>query len=188
MGKNLAFYDQDKIGKLISWAGDHRVYEYGNDQVIKFSLIERLMGQYGWAKVERDCTICKKFFGKFILETEFVMSRNGKQTAAIQAKIIGQFLVKKDLDNKIIASQFREIIDGYDLLVKAGNAKIDFIGRGGVFKRCMSNIFVTPENRLVIIDATLIECENTGIFKPIFLLVFTLATWLNNYTIKKFIT
>ena len=150
MYENLGVYDKSKIGKLISFGSDHIIYNYGADKVIKFSVIERFLGRNGREKVERDYIICKQFFGKYILDTEFKLSPDGKQIVDIQPKILGHYLAKEDLAEPFINSQFREIMEAYSALVAAGDAKIDFVGKDGVLKNCMSNIFVTPSGQLSI--------------------------------------
>ena len=180
-------YDKSKIGRLISWGGDHTVFEYGHDKVIKYSLIELLMGKEGRPKIERDYRICKDFFRDYLLPTELKISKNGKFTIAIQPKIFGKYLRIEDLANAIVKHQFREIMLAYNKLISSGYDQIDFVGRGGVFKNCMSNIFVTPSKRLVIIDTTLLEFKSSGVFSFLFFFIKKLAVWRNNNVIKMFI-
>lgn len=179
-------YDKNKIGRCISWGGDHFVYEYDKNKVIKFSVIEFIYGKDGQARSMHDYSIAKKFFGKYLLETNFVKSQSDKYVASIQDKVIGHYLSKKDLIDDRIRQQFQEIMNCYDLLIRHNHPMIDLIGRGGAFRNFMSNIFVTADKSLVIIDATLLEFNGSGIFKPIFNLICWYANIRQNYLIKNF--
>lgn len=188
MNINEGNYDNKKIGKLISWGGDHWVYEYGSDKVIKFSVLERLMGKEGHKKVIQDFLTAKTFFGEYVLETDVLNSATGKWYGAIQQKIVGaHFLTKKDLKNHEIKRQFLEIIKAYNKMLEAGYPPIDFIGRGGIFGFCLSNIFVAPNNRLFIFDVTLYEIKPPGIFHLFFIPIIFLALSVQNRRIKSFL-
>lgn len=186
MKKEVLINDKTKIGRLISWGGDHFVYEYDTDSVIKFSTLYFFLGSKAKEKATQDYDTCKKFFGKYLLETEITISSNNKHIVQIQPKIEGHFLTKKYLEHEYIQKQFKEIVNGYHSMIKTGNAEIDLVGRAGVFRRCLSNIFVTPNNELSIIDATLMEV--TGFLKPIIFLIRTFITWRQNSTIKFFLS
>jgi hypothetical protein len=66
------------------------------------------------------------------------------------------------------------------------DTEIDLIGRAGVFRRCLGNIFVTKNDELLIFDATLMEV--TGFLKPIVFLIRTFITRRQNSTIKYFLS
>lgn len=181
-------YDKTKIGRLVAWKGDHLVYEYNTDKEIKFSKFDFLMG-YKKAKDKniKDYDICKKFFGKYLLETELVTSQNGKRLALIQPKIFGHFLEIRDLQQEIIREQLKEILAGYYAMIKAGNIEIDLVGSGGILCRCMSNIFVTKENKLVIFDATLMDISGFPLLeRPFFFLLAKFAKWRQDSNLKAF--
>ena len=180
--KEVLVNDKTKIGRLIAWGGEHFVYEYDNDRVIKFSILFFFLGSKAKEKAAQDYDTCKKYFGGYLLETEIAISSNNKHIVQIQHKIVGHYLTKKDLEHEYIQKQFKEIITGYHSMVKTTNTEIDLIGRAGAFRRCLSNIFVTPNNELFIIDATLMEV--TGFLKPIVFLIRTFITWRQNSTIK----
>lgn len=185
MKKEVLITDKTKIGRLIAWGGEHFVYEYGTDSVIKFSTLYFFLGSKAKEKATQDYDTCKEFFGKYFLETEIAISLN-KHIVQIQPKITGHFLTKKDLEHEYIQRQFKEIVNGYHSMIKTKNTEIDLIGRAGVFRRCLSNIFVTPNNELFIIDATLMEV--TGFLRPIVYLIRTFITWRQNSMIKHFLS
>ena len=184
--KDILVTDKTKIGQLIAWGGEHFVYKYDTDRVIKFSTLYFFLGSKAKEKATRDYDTCKEFFGKYLLETEIAISPNNKYIVHIQPKIEGHFLTKKDLEHKYIQKQFKEIVNGYHSMIKTKNTEVDLIGRAGGFRRCLSNIFVTPNNELLIIDATLMEV--TGFLKPIVFLIRTFVIWRQNSTIKFFLS
>jgi hypothetical protein len=181
-------YDKTKIHRLVAWKGDHFVYEYDKDQEIKFSKFDFLMG-YKNAKEKSfyDYQTCKKFFGQYLLETKIVTSPNHRHIALIQPRISGRFLKIKDLKNEIIRRQFKEILDGYLAMLKAGNDEVDLIGQDGVFSRCLSNIFITKENKLIIFDATIMDIRRFNFFeKPFLFLLAKFAKWRQDSNLKAF--
>ena len=166
----MNFYDEAKIGKLIAWSGDHFVYEYGIGEVIKFSKFDLLLGfEKAKQKYASDYRVCKEYLGKYVLDTEVCISPGGKRVAKIQPKITGRFLYKSDLQDYKIQSQFKELIAGYDAMAAAGYPWLDLIGQHGVWRGCLSNIFVTPEYRLILFDATLFDVKEYPFWQRPFL-------------------
>src|SRR5687767_5035172 len=125
----MNIYDQNKIGKLIAWRGDHSVYEYGPDKVIKFSKFDFLLG-FDKAKevVPEEYALCKQYFGEYLLSSEIVTSPDGKRIALIQEKVSGHRLTADDLRNVNVKRQFQEIAERYNAMVDAGYPEIDLIG------------------------------------------------------------
>ena len=186
MKKEVHAIDKTKIGQLIAWGGEHFVYEYETDRVIKFSTLYFFLGSKAKEKATQDYDTCKKYFGKYLLETEIAISSNNKYIVQIQPKIAGHYLTKKDLEHEYIQKQFKEIVNRYHTMIKTKNTEIDLIGRAGVFRRCLGNIFVTHSNELFIFDATLMKV--TGFLKPIVFLIRIFITWRQNSTIKFFLS
>ena len=162
-------YDKTKIGKLIALGGEHLVYEYEGNRVIKFSILYFFLGSHAYPKATSDYQICKKFFGKYVLDTDIVFSPDKEYLVHIQPRLEGHYLSKKDFENESIRNQFTEIMSGYDALLAEGDPIVDLIGRAGIFYRCLSNILVLNDGTLRIIDATLLDSD--GFLKPIFFLI-----------------
>jgi hypothetical protein len=181
-------YNKSKRGKLLSFGSEHLVYSYDIDKVIKFSLIHFFYGKKkGLEWAHKELEISKKYFGEFLLNTEIVISQNKSYIAQLQPKIIGHHLTGKDLDNEILYQQFLKIIDGYQQMCKDGQPEIDLIGQKGVFKKCMSNIFVLNNNQLVIMDATLFNTKCPIILKPIITCLRYLVLPIQNRRIDEFL-
>ena len=171
----MSTYDKHKIGKLISWRGDHEVYEYGADKVIKFSKFDFFLG-FKRAKevVPQEYALCKQIFGEYLLDTEIAVSADQKRIALIQPKISGHCLTAGDLQREGIKRQFREIVERYNAMITGGYPEIDLVGHEGlfsVFKRCLGNIMVTNKGKLIIFDATLLNPNRFAPFMRPFLYV-----------------
>ncbi len=148
-------YQPERIGAMLAWVGDHFVYDYGTDQVIKFSKFDRMIGQEkAREKSVAEYELCKKYFGDFLLETRIVVSPDGRRVAKLQPKISGRFLKKADLADERIQAQWVALLRCYDQYVASGAPFLDLLGQMGVWRRCLSNIYVTPEHALVLFDAT----------------------------------
>lgn len=161
-------YDKQKIGRMIAWHGDHFVYEYGIDQVIKFSKLDYLLG-FEKAKqvVPHEYELFKQFFGDYLLPTQFVVSPAGRRIAGIQSKLRGRSLRISDLKDDAIRRQSREILAAYQRLVTSGHPEIDLMGHEGLFRfwdRSLGNIFITDDNQLRIFDATSLDLKRFAPF------------------------
>jgi len=181
-------YDEKKIGKLIAWIGDHFVYEYDTDKVIKFSKFDFFLGRKkAKEKSNNDYVICKQYFGKYILETRIVSSQDGQRIAKIQQKVSGRFLAVRDLQNEHIKTQFREILQAYDVMRADGRPHLDLIGQKGVWQKCMSNILITKEHHLMIFDATLFDAREFSLWqRPFMFALFYIARSIQDARLDTF--
>jgi hypothetical protein len=179
-------YDKSKIGRLIAWGGDHLVYGYGEGYVLKFSFIDSILGKAGRAKNDHDYAIAKKYFGEFILDTQFVASANGLWRGKLQKKLTGHALTKKDLERGDVRRQFTEIMSAYKNLLDEGHVEIDLMGRHGIIFRTLSNIFVTSEDKLYIFDTSLLHIDKPLFLRPVMALIRYFAVKRQDSTIKLF--
>lgn len=169
-------YDKSKIGKFIGWGGEHFVFAYGDSQVIKFSLHVFISGKSAVDKMIEDYRIGKKYFDSYVLDTEILPYKNGRKCVEIQPKIICRCLTKKDLDDDLIKQQFNDIIERYQLMNRELKVVFDLFGREGLlnpFKnKEMSNILVTPEAKLILIDFSIMELKKVKLRElPIWLFI-----------------
>ena len=167
---NTKYYDKTKIGKLISAGSEHIVFNYDNNKVIKFSIIDFLLGRNkGLKRANSELSVCKQYFGGYILETQIVTSVNLRYIAQIQPKVTKRYLKIDDMTNPSIRKQFIEIIQNYERLIADGNPEIDLTGQAGLFKQRFSNIFIV-DNQLTIIDTTLLK-TNSAIWAKLLLII-----------------
>ena len=179
-------YDTKKIGKLIALGSEHIVYEYGSDKVLKYSILHYIIGSKALARAEREIVICKKYLGEFLLDTEIGVSSNGRHVAHIQPKIIGRPLMVHDLVNEKVTAEFKELMSRYETLVQAEGVHIDLMGSDGVLSGGLTNIFITKENNLRIIDATLLDARGIGIAAPFFHALGEFVVWRQSQIVRKF--
>src|SRR3989338_10819007 len=184
-------YDKHRIGKMLAWRGDHFVYEYGSDEVIKFSKLDYLLG---FAKAQqvlpREYALFKEFFGEYLLTTHFASSPNGRYIASIQPRLYGKSLRLSDLKDESIAEQCREIIAAHHRLLENGHPEIDLMGHEGVFhlwNRCFGNIIITQDNQLRIFDATSLDLNHFAPFThPVMAPLFRIFQGVQNSAIRAF--
>ena len=181
-------YQPENIGTMLAWAGDHFVYDYGADQVIKFSKFDRMMGQEkARGKSVAEYELCKKYFGDFLLETRIVSSLDGRRVAKLQPKVTGRFLKKADLANERVRAQWVELLRRYDQYVASGAPFLDLLGQMGVWRRCLSNIYVTPEHTLVLFDATVFTPDDFPYWQwPIIYALLVVARILQRRLVEEF--
>lgn len=153
-------YHKNKIGRCIGWGGEHLVFEYGEDQVIKFSLHVLLSGKSAVDKIQYDYDQGLKYFQDYIWPTDIITWHNGSKCIEIQQKVQCRFLRKDDLCHPIVKQQFVDIMSRYDHMATETNQVFDLLGREGLLKRKLnyiSNILITPERKLILIDFTILN-------------------------------
>lgn len=155
-------YDEKKIGKKIARGFDRIVYMYGDNEVIKFSTLTSVLGEKMHRKMVRDYEICKKIFGNYILETIDVTDKEGSHVE-IQKYVLGVPFSSTHLKNPELYTQLKEIYHFNNTLIEKGYPQVDLIGHGSLRHFCLSNVLVSEDAKLVIIDATLIESRSLGI-------------------------
>lgn len=167
-------YDKNKIGKFLGWGGEHLVFDYGDRQVIKFSLHVWLAGKKAVEKLKRDYEIGQKYFEKYLLPTEILTWKNGKRAAEIQEKISCRFLKLADLREPLIKEQFIDIMERYRKMERETGAPFDLLGREGLLKfrpDFLSNILVASNNKIMLIDFTLLELKPSLFDWPIWFII-----------------
>ena len=175
MGDRPHVYEEALIGRRLAWGSEHTVHDYGDTEVIKFSIIEKFLGAKGAEKTAYDLDISKRFFGEFFLETRLAVSPDGRRTVVIQKKVRGRDLVKNDLRDPVLRDQFNEIVRRDRSMISEGYAVVDLIGQAGFFTRKICNIWVIDDT-LRVIDSSLVELRGVPILSALSPLVSKL--WL----------
>lgn len=180
-------YDQNNIGKKIARGGDRTVYWYGKDHVIKFSSIPYLVGSRMSQKMSRDYTLCKQYFGDYIVDTVLIDEDGGRRHIEIQPYIHGENLHRAHLKIKEIRIQLESIATAMQIMEKDGCAPIDLIGISGFFHMRFCNIFVDEHNQLRIFDTTLLEGSSVGFLGVLATPLLWLATTRQRYVLRQFL-
>jgi hypothetical protein len=181
-------YDIKKIGKLIAWGSEHIVYEYDSDKVLKYSILHYIIGAKALARAEREIMMCKKYLGEYVLDTEIGVSSNGRHVAHIQRRLFGHPLMVRDVTNEKVRENFKEMMERYDALVHVEGIHIDLMGSDGVLSGRLANIFVTNDNELRIVDATLLDARDIGLVGPLFHALGIFVVWRQNQILRNFRT
>jgi|GEM_PF-2199811 len=182
-------YDKTKVGKFIGWGGEHLVFNYGEDKIIKFSLHVLIAGKTAVQKKVRDYEIGRKYFDPYLLPTEIIAWKDGRRAVEIQQKINCRFLKLADLDNSLIKKQFIDIMERCQRMAKEIGAPFDLLGREGLLAvdpDFLSNILVTPANRLVLIDFTILSLEQVKLREIFIWLIIKWAKRKQRRIMKKF--
>jgi len=154
-------YDEQLIGKRIACLGDHRVFRYGDAAVIKFS-------QFDWCRRTTDrlgfyrheVTFLRTVFGDYFAPTSVVHDGTGRRVGLVQPFIDGEPLGSDHLADERIRSQLQEIVARANPY-RSPDQYLDLIGGGPqFFSAWFGNIFVTPDQHLVIIDASVLRAED----------------------------
>lgn len=146
-------YDPSKVGKCISWGRSHFIYHYGDREVIKFPTFDVIAwGNNLRVRYERDYSVAKQYLGEYMLDTRIVQHPTKNRIATIQPFVSGHYLSKSDLADPAIKKQFDEFITRHQGMMSAGYEQLDLIGQGGVLRRRLSNIMVTPDKKLRLFD------------------------------------
>jgi len=180
-------YDRTKIGKKIAQGGDRKVYMYGDDKVIKFSRLSPFAGDKLHKKYLHDYLVCKKYFGKYIVETDNVSNLSEGDNIEIQPFIRGEMLEKKHSNNPYIKTQLIEITKILNTMKKDGSPIVDLLGNFGMFSPRLSNIVVDSSDNLKIIDAVLLEGRSVMPFGIILEIFIPFVRARQNYLLHKFL-
>lgn len=161
-------YDRAKIGKKVGRGGDRNVFMYGSNEVIKISSVSWLTGDKLHNKLIHDYLVCHRYFKEYMVKTRDVSLEDGKTHIEIQPFVSGEFIEKKHMNNPAVKSQLAEIACILNQMKSDKYAPLDLVGHMGMIRPCLSNVFLDDDNKLRIIDTTLLEAKT---LMPIGLLI-----------------
>ena len=183
----MTLYDVSKIGCKIADGGDRKVYRYDTDSVIKFSSLSLLVGKKLQEKYRYDFSICKKYFGDFIVDTIDVSTPTKKEYIEIQPFIPGEMLHKKHAQNEYVRSQLEEIVQITKQMEKDHHPLPDLVGNVGMISPCLSNLIIDPSGNVRIIDAILLEGKSVRPWGLIIEIFTPLILARQNYLLRTFL-
>ena len=154
-------FNKKQVGRIIAIGGEHRVYRYGDKQVIKFPFGPRywINAKKYCENLKRDEQIVRQYFGDYLIARKIIyFNRFGTPSyAIIEPKISGRHLKREDLDNNHINNHFQDLVEINQKLIEHENLSAEIFGlRGLVYngKKEVSNIMLEKEtNKLYLIDA-----------------------------------
>ena len=186
MTKKEPPYNQQKIGNKIATAGEHVVYKYGDNQIIKFPSgpIHYVNPNEARTKIINELSLANKYLKEFLVNTELrTYQKQGKNKyCIIQDYIIGRPLELKDMQDGRLKYQFKKLIKNNNLMYLNSRYTLEFFGLRGLllhrFFPRMENVIVTQENNIKIIDFGMISSLNMVSSSPI-------LRWFIQWAVKK---
>lgn len=165
LGIQARLLDKRKVGKIIAIGGEHLVFGYGKDCVIKipFGLRYFLRPRQYTERVREDYAILKKYFGDYFIKTEVRVNNRKDWYALVQKKYHGRCLEKKDLANPEYQKQLNDILAANAKMKEELKITWEFFGAWAlVFSNGgkISNI-MTENGKLRMIDIGLIYLNNS---------------------------
>lgn len=162
-------FAKKKIGRLIKIGGEHLVYQYGHDQVIKFPniLAKTLFNNRKLAeKKKSDFSLAEKYFPEYLLKTDCLISDEvNKPYCLIQPLVNVRPLIKKDLKDKEIKENFEKILMINKQIKEKEGLSFDFFGAWRLLfneilpMSSVNNILLTPEKKIIILDVVFLEYQ-----------------------------
>ena len=186
MTKKEPPYNQQKIGNKIATAGEHVVYKYGDNQIIKFPSgpIHYVNPNEARTKIINELSLANKYLKEFLVNTELrTYQKQGKNKyCIIQDYIVGRPLELKDMQDSRLKYQFKKLIKNNNLMYLNSRYTLEFFGLRGLllhrFFPRMENVIVTQENNIKIIDFGMISSLNMVSSSPI-------LRWFIQWAVKK---
>lgn len=181
----MMMFNKEKIGRLANFGGEHLVYLYGDDKVIKFPnfLVSLLFDGNKYAfKKARDLSLGKKYFNEFLVETKcYLTPGETKPYYLIQPLVKARPLVDSDLNDKHIKTQFFKIIEINKALKKQEGLSFDFYGARRMFfgylfnNHRIDNLLLAEDENIIIVDVVFMEYNNCDWSK----LLCLISRWAN---------
>jgi len=188
-------FDKKKIGKLFNLGGEHVVYNYNGEQVIKFPniLAKILFNNRKLAeKKQADLKICQEYFSEYLLTTEFLAEPAKRRPyGLIQPRVVVRPLSIKDLKNNELRDNFFRILKINNKLKEKHRLSFDFLGAWRlVFNwllptEHLSNLMVNENNEIIILDIVFLEYQKS--WSKLLLWISRWAEKKQQRVIKKFI-
>lgn len=158
-------FNEKKIGHRLRVSGEHKVFKYGKNEVIKFPAgpIFYFKRQDAISKIKRDHRLIKTHLKKYTAQSEIhYFKKDDKGTyCIIQEFIKGRPLEISDLNNKEIKKKFKELVERNNKMIKEEGFSLEFFGIYSLilhfFLKRMDNVIVAFNNKLYITDLGLIS-------------------------------
>ncbi|MBD3244717.1 MAG: hypothetical protein GF335_01860 [Candidatus Moranbacteria bacterium] len=159
-------YNKEKIKQRLAVSGEHIVYRYGKDQVIKFPYgpIHLVDKRDSLNKIKSETPLIKKYFSDFIVAYEILFYQKNKQKTycIIQDFVKGRSLKLKDKKNPQIKAQLKKLIKANEKMARQTGYVFEFFGIKNLFFhfifKGMDNVFIVKD-KIKLIDHGLISSQ-----------------------------
>jgi hypothetical protein len=167
-------FDIDKVGKRIAEGMQHFVYEYGENEVIKFPKFDLTNLTYGILNpvaAEKDWQLIAKNFAGFCVPTRIYSSTDKRLYCIVQERIHNRLnLTSHNIE--LVMDQFNEIYTRNKKLEETTGYSLDLWGKSGILKSInksfkRTNIFIEMTNLVIEKnnDQYKIRIIDTNLFK-----------------------
>lgn len=148
-------YGKSKVGRYIGMGIIHVVYEYGDDYVIKYAPLTRIMGSRVQDRIQHDRDTIEYYLDADVVRTIKLNTPGGGLVARKQLRISGQPLQIEHLNNQYTKESFLRLRDNVAKMKTEIDCVPDLIGSGGLFHGGFGNVLVDESGKIHIIDGSL---------------------------------
>lgn len=149
-------YDSSLVGRFLGSGGEHIVFAYDRDLVIKYSLHFTVTGAGAIEKKRSDYKLADTYFKEYVVPVDIRDWNNGSKAVEIQQRVECRHLYVKDLAMPEVYEQFQDILVRYKKMHEETGKLFDFFGFFGLIgfrlRHSIGNVRITSENKLVIVD------------------------------------
>lgn len=181
-------FDQKKIGRHLPGWGDSKVFQYGNNQVIKFSkIVAPVIGEKYYDRIVNNQYNAVRHFKEMVVPIILIKHPQKPLRALLQQYINGEEFTKKSLKNKDIREQFYTIIKAHNDFKEEQKYPLDIMGHEGATKGILGNIIITKQGELKLFDtATVYDPRGYGVLNIITYPLFWIARIRQRHIVKKY--
>jgi hypothetical protein len=148
--------DPRKLGELLGQGYEYRVYEYGDDKVMKIPK-NNIIYRNSADDVFYNYLIAKEMFPEYVLPTDLIQYDD--KYVVIQEKLNNyRHFTKADLEDPNLREQFEDILGRNNMLIKRELGALDLWGVQGVKDTLFRSVTLEPEN-VVLDNVAVIEDE-----------------------------
>jgi len=163
--RNYIPFDEGKVGKRLSISGEHSVYKYGENQVIKFPVgpIYYADPEEAYQKVSNEARLAESYLRDFIVPFEVLtyIKKGKKKYCIIQKYIEGRPLTIKDMRDPNLRAELKRLTDANNIMYNSSGFTVEFFGIKRLvwhaFSPKMENVLLMPNGKLKIIDFGMIS-------------------------------
>ncbi len=162
-------YQPDLVGSFIAVGGEHLVFRYGDDKVIKFPFGPRyLLGPFQYCRnINLYLKMLNKYFLDFLPKKEILFYKKFNffpYYVVIENFIDGRHLTVSDLLDRNVRKEFLKILKQNDLMFEKDGYSIDFFGIWnliGLRKKVFSNLVLESKtNKIFVLDTGIWRVEH----------------------------
>lgn len=140
-----------KLGPFLGQGLTHRVYAYGDKQIIKVPKKGYIKKQEAAQQLKKSYDLCREYFPEYVWKSEIITSARGY---AVLQKRFSKLESLSQSNMHEVEDQFDDVIKRNHKLRKERRYTIDFTGFGG-FKKTVKwlfnrNVVVTLDNFVVV--------------------------------------